>query len=242
MNSSIQWYWWFIYDLHGAVLLGGVRLRHVAGPPPEHLAHAVGDPDGGVGPEHPAERHVSPDSLLHSWVSLLPARLVPHSLTAQPTQPLAIEACSHTGNVVLGAVLPQATALTLDWLNLHCCHCLCFVLALVSWRLFVGRLLWLWEQWWGGVEGYLWWARYWCMFWGERFETVSWVWASFAGLFLALKTLAPVGGWRGWRAGAVGILGASPHYPHKCKVCHFADFLRKKSMLFRASQLINLAT
>jgi hypothetical protein len=60
---------------------------------------------------------MSPDSLLYSRRSLLPARLIPDGLTAQPTQPLAVEACSHAGNVVLGAVLSQAAALALDRLS-----------------------------------------------------------------------------------------------------------------------------
>jgi hypothetical protein len=144
---------------------------------------------------------------------LLPASLVPHSLTAQPTQPLAIEACFHTGNVVLGAVLPQATTLALDWLYLHCC-CFCSVLALVSWRLFVGRLLWLWGQ--GCGEGVFMIGRYWCMFWGERFETeLVGCEASFAVLFLALKN-SGISWWleRVAVAVAVGIWGASP-LPHR---------------------------
>ena len=52
------------------------------------------------------------------------------------------------------------------------CYC-CFVcLDSLDWRLFVGRLLWFWGAVVGrGGGGYLLMVRYWCMFWGQRFET-----------------------------------------------------------------------
>jgi hypothetical protein len=136
-----------------------------------------------------------------------------------------VEACSHAGNVVQGAVLPQAAALTLDRLYLHCLLLLlllCVRLGSLDWRLFVGRLLWLWGG--SGGEGwrrYLWW-------WGigacsevrdlrQSLLGVSLICWPFSGIKKLWHQLVARGDGTCWCCGNLGGL-------RKCKVCPFAEF------------------
>jgi hypothetical protein len=96
------------------------------GPPSQHLPHAVGDPGRGTPPALAAERHVVPERLLQPGrgcaaapllLRLPPGRLVPHGLRAEPAEPPPAEGRPHAEDVVSGAVLPQAAALTLGALD-----------------------------------------------------------------------------------------------------------------------------
>uniref|UniRef100_A0A0A9GIZ7 Uncharacterized protein n=1 Tax=Arundo donax TaxID=35708 RepID=A0A0A9GIZ7_ARUDO len=99
------------------------------GPPPQHLPHAVGDPERGAPPALAAEGHVVPERLLQPRCGCATAaapsllhppsgRLVPHRLRAEPAEPQPAEGRPHAEDVVPGAVLPQPAALALG--TLYC--------------------------------------------------------------------------------------------------------------------------
>lgn len=100
------------------ILLGRGGSR-VAGPPPQHLAHAVGHPNGGVGSILPAEGHVSFDSFIHGGFLLPSVHFISHCFRTQPAQPLPLEVGLHLLYVFLRALFFQPTALALHQFYVH---------------------------------------------------------------------------------------------------------------------------
>lgn len=89
-------------------------------PPPEHLLHAIGYPDSWAWQRHPAEFHVSLDSLFNSTLAgPVFAELIPYSLRAQATEPPPPKAALDIVYVFLGAVLSEATAGAPHRLDVH---------------------------------------------------------------------------------------------------------------------------